>query len=249
MEKQEQRTSLLTAPSKVGRPWLASCLLQRQVVNVSNLEPVGRVADVVFDPQTARLAGIIIQLQNAPRGMRASITRNLGRRADIGVIALEHIVALNGDVVMVDTDPTLGSGAQLFEGAFRLTEVCELVILTTYGKSLGSLADLLLDHPGSGVSGYVVKPTELAQSVLPRLDDLVDAETVVELNEHGFAAEDDEDAPRLAGANYRVIPAGSRIRFGDSLILLFSEVEPLQPKMVIVSPQPALQSDSRRTSR
>lgn len=242
MEQQSQRPSHLAAPSQQGRPWLASCLLQRQVVNVSTLEPLGRVTDVIFDPQTAHVVGVMIHLQNARAGITGVLGRAIGRRNDIGVLALEHIVALNGDVVMVDAEPTVGGAAHPAQGAFRLTEVCELVILTTYGMSLGSLSDLLLEYEGNVVAGYVVKPTELADSILPRLDELVDLES--------DAAEDGESsAPKLPSAQFRVIPASSRIRFGDSLILLFTEVEPLQSKMTVITQQTGALRDSRRFTR
>lgn len=247
MEQQAQQPSHLSAPSTSGRPWLASCLLQRQVVNVSTLEPLGRVTDVLFDPQTAHVVGVIIQLQNARASITGALGRAIGRRNDIGTLTIEHIVALNGDVVMVDADPTVGGAAHVPQGVFRLTEVCELVILTTYGMSLGSLSDLLLEYDGAVVAGYVVKPTELADTILPRLDDLVDLEP-----EHADGAEGSADASgvsRLPSARFRVIPASSRIRFGESLILLFTEVEPLQPKMTIVTPQAGARSESRRFTR
>lgn len=247
MEQQAQQPSHLSTPSTDGRPWLASCLLQRQVVNVSTLEPLGRVTDIIFDPQTAHVVGVTIHLQNARAGITGALGRALGRRNDIGVLAIEHVVALNGDVVMVDADPTVGGASHGFQGAFRLTDVCELVILTTYGMSLGSLSDLLLAYDGATVAGYVVKPTELADTILPRLDELVDLEP--NHAEGAALSADASSASRLPSARFRVIPASSRIRFGDSLILLFTDVEPLQPKMTVITQQTGVRSESRRFTR
>lgn len=244
MEQQEQPPSVMTAPARAGRSWLASCLLQRQVVNVSTLEPLGRVVDVIFDPERAQVVGISVQAQTAPQGFVSAIGRALGRRNDIGLIAIEHIVALNGDVVMVDVDPKRNASAPAFEGMSRLNEVCELVILTTYGMSLGSLADLLLDYRGSGVVGYVVKPTELAESLLPPLEDLEQPEPY-----SAHVVDATPPAPNLPAARLRVIPATSRVRFGDSLILLVTEVEPLQRKVVVITPQAGDRTEPRSVSR
>ncbi len=247
MEQQAQQPSHLSTPSTGGRPWLASCLLQRQVVNVSTLEPLGRVTDVLFDPQTARVAGVTIQLQNARAGITGALGRAIGRRNDIGTLTIEHIVALNGDVVMVDADPTVGGTTHGLQGVFRLTEVCELVILTTYGMSLGSLSDLLLEYQGNLIAGYVVKPTELADTILPRLDDLVDLEP--DHTKGDEVSADASGASRLPSARFRVIPSSSRIRFGDSLILLITDVEPLQPKMTVVTQQAGARDEPRRMTR
>jgi hypothetical protein len=35
----------------------------------------------------------------------------------------------------------------------------------------------------------------------------------------------------------RIIPASSRVRFGDSLILFVAEVEPLEPQVVVIAPR------------
>lgn len=245
MDDQLQSPALLSSPS--GRPWLASQLLQRQVVNIATLEPLGRVADALFDPSHCQLAAVTIHREPAPHGIGVTLGRIIGRKPDSGVIPLDHVVSLNGDVVMVNADPAhLNRTASAFEGMLSLNEVCDLVILTTYGMSLGSLTDLLLDHSGRAIMGYVVRPSELAQSSLPQLDDLAESDA------SGAAADAAErnviDAmPRalaLSAPHLRVIPASPRVRFGESLIVLVSEVEPLQPQVVVVSQQLVHQTDS-----
>lgn len=247
MDEQPRSPALLSLPPQSERPWLASRLLQRQVVNVSTLEPLGRVADVLFDPVNCQVAGVIIHREPAPRGVGGAIGRIFGRKGDSGVIPLDHIMSLNGDVVTVNADPASLDIASNFEGMLSLSEVCELVILTTYGMSLGSLADLLLDHSGSAIRGYVVKPSELAQSSLPQLTDLVDVDD---------SDADDPDvvdaAPQtlaLPAPHLRVIPASSRVHFGESLIVLVSEVEPLQQRVVVVSQPLDQQTDSASVLR
>lgn len=236
MEERARAPIQLPEPSKSGNPWLASHLLQRQVVNVVTLEPLGRIVDVVFDPQNCVVVGVIVHPDDAPRGVGALIGRAFGRRADIGALTLDHIIALNGDVVTVNASPAQLSQAPALDGMLRLTEVCELVILTTYGMSLGTLADILLDHRGSEIVGYVVQPTTLAQSILPPLSDLAELEP--EPDEVNVVnAADLPPTPALPTSRLRFIPATSRVHFGESLIMLVSDVEPLRPQEVVISPQ------------
>jgi len=246
-EQPPQSLTLSSAPSPSGSPWLASRLLQRQVVNVSTIEPLGRVADVLFDPINCQLAGVIVHREPAPRGAGAAIGRIFGRKGDGGVVSLDHVISLNGDVVTVNADPVRLNMASAFEGMLSLNDVCEFVILTTYGMSLGSLMDMLLDHSGSAIMGYVVKPSELAQSSLPQLADLVG------FDDSGAEDSDVVDAApqalALPAPHLRVIPASSRVHFGESLIMLVSEVEPLQRRAVVVSQPLNQQTDSASTLR
>jgi sporulation protein YlmC with PRC-barrel domain len=242
MDEQPQSPTLAPSPSQSGRPWLASRLLQRQVVNVASLAPLGRITDVVFDPINCQVAGVVIHQDHAPQGVSAVMGRIFRRNRDVGVVPLEHVVSLNGDVVTVNADPARLDMASAFEGMLSLNDVCELVILTTYGMSLGSLADMLLDYSGRAIVGYVVKPSELAQSALPQITDLLGPDTV-----DGDERDIVDAAPRtlaLPAPRLRMIPASSRVRFGESLIVLVSEVEPLQRQIVVVSQQLAHQTDS-----
>jgi sporulation protein YlmC with PRC-barrel domain len=242
MDEQPQSRALLSSPSQSGRPWLASRLLQRQVVNIASLAPLGRVADVVFDPINCQVAGVVIHQEHAPQGVGAAMGRIFRRNGDTGVVPLEHVVSLNGDVVTVNADPARLDMASAFEGMLSLNDVCELVILTTYGMSLGSLTDMLLDSSGSAITGYVVNPSELAQSALPQLTDLTGSDTA-----DGDERDSVDTTPRalaLPAPRLRVIPASARVRFGESLIVLVSEVEPLQRQVVVVSQQLAPQTDS-----
>lgn len=246
-EQPPQSLSLLSTPASSGPPWLASRLLQRQVVNVSTIEPLGRVADVLFDPINCQLAGVIVHREPAPRGAGAAIGRIFGRNGDSGVVSLDHVISLNGDVVTVNADPVRLNMNPAFEGMLSLNDVCEFVILTTYGMSLGSLMDMLLDHSGSAIMGYVVRPSELALSSLPQLADLA---------EFDESSADDSDvvdaAPQalaLPAPHLRVIPASSRVHFGETLIMLVSEVEPLQRRVVVVSQPRDQQTDTASTLR
>lgn len=246
MHQQEQPSFLLSAPTSTGHPWLASHLLRRQVVNVSTLEEVGRVADVIFDPQRSLVTGLSVRYDAQPQGFLANVRRTVGLSRDTGVVGMEHIVALNGDVVMVSADPARPAAA--LDRMSHLKEVCELAILTSYGTCLGALADVLLDTHGSAIAGYVVTPTALAESILPPLEDLerpplslTPRMTTAAENGHTEDADADADeepeTPSAPASRLRVIPASSQIHFGDSLILLVAEVEPLERNVVVVTRQ------------
>ena len=244
MHQQEQPSFLLSAPTSTERPWLASHLLRRQVVNVSTLEEVGRVADVIFDPQRSLVTGLSVRYDAQPQGFLANVRRTVGLSRDTGVVAMEHIVALNGDVVMVSANPARPAAALALDHMSHLKEVCELAILTSYGTCLGALADVLLDTRGSAIAGYVVTPTALAESILPPLEDL--ERPPLSLTPRVAARADDNhddhaseapEASRPPASRLRVIPASSQIHFGDSLILLVAEVEPLEGNVIVVTRQ------------
>ena len=239
MDMQWQPSSRPTAPSRSEHPWLASRLLNRQIVSVTRLEQVGRVADVIFDSARSQLVGITSQMSEPSRRLTASIGRVFGRDHTAGDIALEHIIALNGDVVMVDVDPMRASSSHYLARMSHLNVVCELAILTTYGMCLGSLADILLDERGADILGYVVTPTEAGESLLPTLGNV--SLPVLDTAERGSheapPGSASDDAP--PSARLRVIPASSRVRFGDSLILYVAEVEPLMPQTVVIAPHTA----------
>lgn len=242
--RQEQPSSLLSAPTSAGHPWLASQLLHRQVVNVTTLEEVGRVADVIFDPQHCLVTGLSVRFDTEPQGFLAGVRRTLGLSRETGVVGREHIVSLSGDVVMVSANPTRPPAS--LERMSHLKEVCELAILTTYGTCLGALADVLLDVRGGSVSGYVVTPSALAESILPPLEDM-ERQPLSFTPRIPAAADDGHDnnvtaapqTPTAPASRLRVIPASSQIHFGDSLILLIAEVEPLERSVVVVTRQTA----------
>ena len=237
MDREEDAPSLVTTLPTTGSPWLASYLLERQVVNISTLEPLGRVADVTLDPERRQVVGITVRLGSDTPGLAATVRRAFTRRKNYGALALDHVIALNGDVVTVDAEPIhVVADADTTQPQrmlnLNLNAICELVILTTYGKSLGVLADVLLDHDGTSILGYVVKPTPLAASLLPRLEDIARPE---ELDTSASGADDGAKPSPLPGGRLRIVPASYRLRFGDSLIMLVSEVEPLQRKVVVIS--------------
>ena len=228
------------------QPWLASYLLQRQVVNASTLEPVGRVADVAFDTESSRVTALIIRADPVEGGRGAAVRRVFGRRRTVASVGIDHIVALSGDVVTIDSNPistVFSAVTQRLGRSSRLCEVCELTIITLSGMCLGSLADLLLDGRGSTIIGYVINPTKQAELSLPLLEELEQSLPLpVESDADAGAADGAEsssaDVPSEASvAHLRVIPASPRVRIGKSLILVIEDIEPLRQETVVIASQ------------
>lgn len=231
--KELQGSRVSPAPA-TGQPWLASRLLHRQVVNASTIEPLGRVTDVLFDPKRCRLAALSVRADPSQLDLQATIRRVLGRRRATLSIALESFISLNGDVVIVDLDHAHPAQAQRSERAFRLTDVCGLTILTLHGLCLGTLTDILLEDRGGTIAGYVIRPTRQAEHLFTAFEEPEPPapHPMAAAADAASAASPDEEPPAI---NLRIIPASPRVRFGDSLILLFEDVEPLVTEPVVIA--------------
>jgi sporulation protein YlmC with PRC-barrel domain len=225
-------TRVLSFPAGGEEPWLASRLLRRQVVNAATLDPVGRVSDVLFEPLRCRLAALRVTRSTPPGGLTGA-ARQLLRGRGGGLIGLEHIISLNGDVVVVDTNPTASPAAFQRDGVCRLSEVCDLTIITLHGLCLGTLVDVLLEPAGSVVASYFVEPTRQAEAFLPPFDGSTD--TSPRPQEDGAEAARDAIAPSTA--HLRVIPASPRVHIGDSLIMVVDDTEPLWKESYVVAAQ------------
>lgn len=209
--------------------WLASRLLQRQVVDVSAVAPVGRVVDLIFDPRASQVMGLVIQSASERRGPLALLGRLFNWRRSVAIVGLDHVISMDGDVVTLNIDPFRLTPPRELERMARLNTICEMAILTVRGTSLGSLADLLLEDQGTTVTGYIVSPTPAGEQALPALDELTSI----------ASAPASGPAPHM-----RVIPASSNVRIGESLILLVSEVEPLREEVIVIPQQTAVRAKS-----
>jgi sporulation protein YlmC with PRC-barrel domain len=254
MEPVGQAQSRPLLPSTLGEVWLASRLLNRQVVNVRTLEPVGRVADVLFDPESSRLTALAIVEAAAADGVQESVRRAFRVGRAQGRVGIEHIIALNGDVVMVDHDPARLASPRVAQER-RLTDVRDTAILTLHGMSLGSLSDVLLDHSGYTVTAYVVKPSRQAKAILWVLD--VPSEPSFEQSEppaqeppvSGGESSDGVAISQPPAARLWAIPASPGVRFGDALIVVV-DIEHQPDEAVIVPRQPVDDvSAAQRTER
>ena len=206
-----------TLPATAGRGWRASRLLRRPVVNVRGVAQIGRVSDVVFDPENSRLAGLVIDT-TAADGRLATFARRAFTAPVPDYIPVERIVALNGDMATVDVE----SGQLARMGRLpRLSRVRDLLVITLHGMGLGRMVDLLLDESGAVVTGYLINPSRKAARTIPTAEP---AET-----EHVAASDTAAPAESSAPlpAHLRIIPASPRVRFGPALILVVDVVAPL----------------------
>jgi sporulation protein YlmC with PRC-barrel domain len=222
------------SPLNSGRQWLASRLLQKQVVNTSTVELVGSVADVAFDPESCQLTGLMIQPTAPGHGLMAAVRRVFGANRVIGLVGLDHIIALHEDMVTIDTDPVV-SALPVRTRASQLRKVQSHTIITTHGVSLGSLVDVLLDERGSRVTGYVIDPTRKGEALLRPYEE---SEQRLPLRIASDTNSDDAAAEsKPLPAHLRVIPASPRVHIGRSLILVVEEVEPLRPQPIVITTQ------------
>jgi len=206
-----------TLPATAGRGWRASRLLRRPVVNVRGVVEIGRVSDVVFDPENSRLAGLVVDTAPAD-GMLATVARRAFAGPNADYIPVERIVALNGDVATVDVEP--GQLARMGRLP-RLSRVRDLLVITLHGMGLGRMVDLLLDESGAVVTGYLINPSRKAARTIPTAEP---AETEdVAASDTAAPAESSAPLP----AHLRIIPASPRVRFGPALILVVDVVAPL----------------------
>ncbi len=249
----ENTSTHVVLPPSEGKPWLASRLLYRQVVNAPTLEPLGRIADMIFDPETCQLAGLIVNSTAAEsaippaRGIRGLFRRISRARSSSLLIDLDRIVALSGDVVMVGIEPGHASASRAMEYQPRFNDVRDLTILTLHGISLGTLSDLLLDERGSLVIGYVIDPTKAARAYTLPLADIeqrppdpfeLPAPSEPEESQPNEPQARETSAPaeeRPPSAQASVIPASPQVRFGPSMIILVEDVEPLRREPVTVT--------------
>lgn len=142
-----------TESPNAAEGWRASTLLGRAVVHLERVEHIGEVADVVFDTQQRRVVGILIGPKGAEGPVMDALRRMVGGTFGLTYVAAEDIVALNGDVVMIQPRPARRHGSGRLP-SLRSTQ--GLSVVTMYGRRLGHFADLLLDDEGRAITGYLL---------------------------------------------------------------------------------------------
>lgn len=236
-----------------GRDWRASLLLHRQVVNARTVEVIGSVVDVVFRPETCRLAAIALVGPEEARAVSSVARRVLGGNPrNLNYIPAERIVALNDDVVTVDCDPAHPAGGSQLARLPHLSQVDHLPVVTLHGMRLGKMVDVLLDNLGGTITGYLIAPTRRGAAVTVRPDDSYDLrqdqETLAPEECAGdpgqypddagdYVAEDSVRPPSLSEplpGTLRIVPASPRVRVGRALILVVEDVAPLVTEDVVV---------------
>jgi sporulation protein YlmC with PRC-barrel domain len=153
--------------------WRASQLFHRPVVHALRVEHLGEVADVAFDPESCELAGLLIGPPGPEGNVLDVMRRAVGRDLGLTFVPASQILALDGDVVMVEIGRAHGRGVAGLLGTGRATRWPQLrqmegfAVVTIQGHRLGRLVDLVLDPSGRHVNGYLINPAAPVQRPSP----------------------------------------------------------------------------------
>ena len=137
-------------------------LFGKTVVDVTNGESVGSVADILVDSAAGHVAGLVVS-----RGNRLS-----GRQRD-EVIPAEAVQAVGRDAVTVKrvvSEPVQAPEKTAAGGTLaRASAIQGRRIVTTSGREVGRLGDVVLDCDTGSVAGYTIRAGPL-EGALGRRD-------------------------------------------------------------------------------
>jgi sporulation protein YlmC with PRC-barrel domain len=197
--------------------WRASHLFHRPVVHAQRVEHIGVVADVALDPESSALAGLLVGPPGPEGDMLDVVRRAVGRDLGLAFVPAEHILALDGDVIMVELSRGQGSrrtrlprftGSQPATRWPQLRHVQGYAVVTMQGQWLGRLVDLVLDPAGRHINGYLINPNAPMQPSHPRVK-----------RPSTPAAKTDTRTPEpKAPTSLLVVPASAYVRVGRDLI-------------------------------
>jgi sporulation protein YlmC with PRC-barrel domain len=148
--------------------WRAQLLAHRPIVNVRQVEQMGTVADIVFDPQSSQLAGVLVQPARPEAALLGMARRAFGGALGLTFVAADHVIALNGEVVTVDLEEGSAGRQEPLGPLPRVSKIWGFAVVTTRGQRLGRFIDLLLDEEGRHIVGYLVEPG--GRGAAPRRD-------------------------------------------------------------------------------
>jgi sporulation protein YlmC with PRC-barrel domain len=220
--------------------WQASRLIHRPVVHARLVARAGEVVDVVFSAEGRQVVGLLVGSAGAESGLLELLRRLLGGDFGLTFVPVERVLALAGDVVMVDTDAA--HGGELLRALMpipirhlpRLRTSSDFAVLTMQGQRLGRFADLLLDATGRRIMGYVVMPDPLAPvpPVAPAPPNTVPAPHVQGVSVAAPPPPSVAAQQPVPAAQPFVIPARFRVRFGRGIVVVGEDVSrPVVPSV------------------
>lgn len=204
--------------------WRATLLARRQVVNVRLGHEMGRVVDIVFDPDARQICGLLFEPAGRESAFGEFARRAFGGSFGLTYVGVDHIIALDADVVTVDLDPAEPPSARSSTPHPRLSAVLGFAVVTIQGRWLGRLADLLLDATGRHVLAYLVAP-ETRAGVRDRVS-LQRVAAPQALRDSDGTEDGSAEAPNASDASAPptaaplVIPASEDVRVGRDLIIV-----------------------------
>lgn len=202
--------------------WRARLLAQRPVVNVWAGQEMGRVADIVFDPELRQVSGLLLDSAGRGRALGDLARRAFGGTLGLTYIELERIIALNADVVTVDLQAAVSGSGRARLPRPRLGAVLGFSVVTILGQRLGRLADLLLDAEGRRILAYLVE-----SEAGPNGGDQARRQVATATRSHDLewpevTAPDTSTAPEVGEVTSRTVPASQDVRVGRDLIIVAS---------------------------
>jgi sporulation protein YlmC with PRC-barrel domain len=219
----EQPDTVAPAPMQ---EWRASHLFHRPVVHAMRVEHLGEVADVAFDPESCELTGLLVGPPGPEGNVLDMVRKAVGRDLGLTFVPAAQILALNGDVVMVEAGRAHSSRMAGFVSAGRATRWPQLrqiqgfAVVTVQGHRLGRLVDLVLDASGRRVTGYLITPVAPAQRPpQPAGRPFLSAKRARGSGgrEPDTRAAEPASAP-ASSSNLLVVPASAHVRVGRDLI-------------------------------
>lgn len=200
--------------------WRATLLAHRPVVNVRLGEEIGHVADIVFDPETRQVSGLLLEPSGRERAVSEMARRVLGGTFGLTYVDRERVISLNADVVTADLEAAPPSSDRAAVQRTRLSAVLGFAVVTMRGRKLGQLADLLLDHAGRHILAYLVEPDAGAGSGNHiRARGIISTRApTLERPEAPAAGTPQATTPGPAAS--LTIPASREVRFGRDLIIV-----------------------------
>src|SRR6266540_3478254 len=117
----------------------------RAVVDVDAAEKIGKIDEVILDPDAGQVAAFAVS-----RGEKL-----LGGGGHVTVPAWS-VQAIGPDALTVRHTAVLGDDAHRFEGLPRLSDVVGRKVVTQSGKLLGTVEDVLINADDARIVGYVL---------------------------------------------------------------------------------------------
>lgn len=116
-------------------------LIGLPVINLSNGETVGRIKDILFDPETCLFNGVVVDIGGWLKGVRK--------------ICYDDIAALGEDAITIADDTVLIKTSCDEECILaKEGEVVGTKVLTKDGNELGTIADILFDQESGQITHY-----------------------------------------------------------------------------------------------
>ena len=136
----------------------ATTLGGRAVVDMDAAEKLGKIDKVILDPDARRVAGFVVS--------RGSTLISEGTRVTVPASA---VYAVGPDAVTVHHDGAAGEDIARLETLPRVGDVVGRKVVSTDGRFLGTVRDVLISDDSGRIVGYALRE----ESTIGKLDELL----------------------------------------------------------------------------